>query len=161
MMRVRIIKVFLRFAIAIGFLFAVADRIGLLPTNIAVWGNWEAFIAYTQILNPWAPKALVSTLGTIVTVAEVVLALCLIIGFKTELAAKLSGYLLLAFALAMTFSVGIKVAFDYSVFTASAAAFALSLMKVKYFEVDRYIFKKKHTIRINYKHTTLPFLVVI
>ncbi|MFV0564272.1 MAG: DoxX family protein [Flavobacteriaceae bacterium] len=142
-MRVRRIKVFLRFAIAFGFLSAVADRFGILPKDITVWGNWASFIDYTQIINPWIPNALISFVGAVATIAEVILAICLIIGFKTELAARLSGYLMLMFALAMTFSIGIKAAFDYSVFTASAGAFALSLIKVKYFEIDRYISKRK------------------
>jgi hypothetical protein len=42
----------------------------------------------------------------------------------------------------MTFSTGIKGAFDYSVYSASAA-FALSLMKEKYLEVDSLINKKR------------------
>jgi hypothetical protein len=42
------------------------------------------------------------------------------------LAACLSGLLLGAFALAMSFSVGFKAALNYSVFTASAAAFLLA-----------------------------------
>ena len=41
----------------------------------------------------------------------------------------------------MTFSTGIKGALDYSVFSASAGAFALSLMKEKYFEIDSLISK--------------------
>ena len=63
------------------------------------------------------------------------------IGFKTELFAKLSGFLLLLFALAMTFSSGIKGPLDFSVFSASAAAFALSLMKEKKLELDGLIAK--------------------
>jgi hypothetical protein len=51
--------------------------------------------------------------------------------------------LLLVFALAITFATGIKGAFDYSVFSASAAAFALSLMKEKYLEVDSLMLKQK------------------
>ena len=39
----------------------------------------------------------------------------------------------------MTFSTGIKGAFDFSVFTASAGAFALSLMKEKYLELDNFL----------------------
>jgi len=35
----------------------------------------------------------------------------------------------------MTFSIGIKSPLDYSVFTASAAAFALSLMKTRFLEI--------------------------
>jgi len=53
----------------------------------------------------------------------------LLLGYKTEFFAKLSGCLLLLFALSMSFSTGIKGAFDYSVFTSAAAAFSLSLMK--------------------------------
>ena len=41
----------------------------------------------------------------------------------------------------MTFSTGIKGALDFSVFTASAGAFALSLMKEKYMELDSLIAK--------------------
>ena len=47
--------------------------------------------------------------------------------------------LLLIFALSMTFSTGIKGAFDFSVFTASAGAFALSQIKVKHWELDNLI----------------------
>jgi thiosulfate dehydrogenase (quinone) large subunit len=39
----------------------------------------------------------------------------------------------------MTFSRGIKAPLDYSVFTASAAAFALSLIKEKFLELDSLI----------------------
>lgn len=56
--------------------------------------------------------------------------------------AKLSGYLLLIFALSMSSSTGIKGALDYSVFTAAGAAFALSSIKEKYFELDLVIKNK-------------------
>ncbi|WP_242203214.1 DoxX family protein [Aestuariivivens insulae] len=123
------IKLFLRLAISFGFLSAVADRFGIWGKEVSAWGNWDSFLNYTQLINPWIPDALIPTVGIIATAAEIVFAVFLLIGFKTELFAKMSGFLLLIFALAMTFSTGIKGAFDYSVFTASAAAFALSLMK--------------------------------
>ncbi len=75
---------------------------------------------------------MISIIGIIATTAEIIFAICLIIGFKTELFAKLSGFLLLIFALSMTFSTGIKGAFDFSVFAVSAGAFALSLIYKKY-----------------------------
>jgi thiosulfate dehydrogenase (quinone) large subunit len=84
---------------------------------------------------------LIPAIGLLATVAEVVFALCLLLGFKTELVAKLSGILLLIFALSMTFSSGIKGALDFSVFSASAAAFAIALIKEKYIEVDSMISK--------------------
>ncbi len=60
-----------------------------------------------------------------------------IYGTKTELVGKLSGILLLIFALSMTFSLGIKAPFDYSVFTASAAGFSVGLIKEKYLELNK------------------------
>lgn len=131
-----IIKLFLRFSIALGFLSAVADRFGLWPDSVSVWGNWNRFLDYTQILNPWMPEAVIPTLGWIATIAEIILALCLLVGFKTQLIAKLSGFLLLLFTLSMTISIGVKAVFDYSVLSAAAAAFALSLLKEPYLELD-------------------------
>lgn len=135
-MNKKFIKLFLRLAIGIGFLSAVADRFGLWPAEISAWGNWENFLAYTEVLNPLIPKMLIPTFGIIATAAELLFGICLVIGFKTEMFAKLSGALMLLFALAITFSTGIKGAFDYSVFAASAGAFALSTMNEKYLELD-------------------------
>ena len=138
----KIIKIFLRLAIAFGFLSAVADRLGLWPEEISAWGNWESFLEYTQLINPVIPEMLIPAAGLVATGAEVIFGICLILGLKTELMAKMSGYLMLFFALAITFSTGIKGAFDYSVFAASAGAFALSTMKEKYLELDM-LFSKK------------------
>ena len=140
-MNSRNIKLFLRVAIALSFLSAVADRFGLWSESVSVWGTWDNFVAYTQIINPWIPDSIITAVALTATEAEIVFALALLIGFKTELVAHLSGLLLLLFALSMTFSVGIKGVFDYSVFSASAAAFALSLMKDKFLEVDGLLIK--------------------
>jgi len=130
------IKLFLRFAIAMGFLSAVADRFGLWNKEVSVWGNWNNFLEYTQLINPWIPNSMISSIGIIATAAEIVFAMCLIIGFKTKLFAKLSGFLILMFALSMTFSTGVKGVFDFSVLTASSGSFALSLIKEKKWELD-------------------------
>ena len=106
-------------------------------------GQLDSFLAYTGLINPFIPKLLIPAMGVIATAAELIFGICLIVGFRTELIAKLSGYLMLIFALAITFSSGIKGAFDYSVFAASAGAFALSMMKNKYLELDL-LFDKKH-----------------
>jgi len=140
-MNTKLIKVFLQLAISIGFLSAVADRFGIWSKEVSVWGNWDSFLSYTQMINPWIPNSLIPTIGLLVTIAEIVFAIFLIIGFKTELFAKLSGFLLLLFAVSMTFSTGVKGALDFSVFSASAGAFALSLMKEKYLELDNLISK--------------------
>lgn len=132
----RIIKIFLRLAIALGFLSAVADRFGLANPQHTVWGNWTSFEKYVGVLNPWFPQSFIPALSVVSTVAEILFAVCLLIGFKTELFAKISGLLLLIFALSMTFSTGIKTAFNASVFAASAGAFALGTLKEKYLEID-------------------------
>ncbi|GIL24565.1 MAG: hypothetical protein BroJett042_30780 [Bacteroidota bacterium] len=131
-----IIKLFLRAAISLSFLSAVADRFGLWGPEYSVWGNWTNFVDYTRLINPWLPHIAIETVGALATGAEILFAFCLLIGYKTELFAKLSGLLLLVFGLSMTFSTGIKGALDYSVFSASAGAFALGLMRNKYFEID-------------------------
>jgi uncharacterized membrane protein YphA (DoxX/SURF4 family) len=138
----KIIKLFLRLALAAGFLSASADRLGWWPQDVSAWGNWNSFLEYTEIINPWIPISLIPTVAIVATAAEIIFALFLLIGFKTELFAKLSGFLLLLFAFSMTFSTGIKGVFDYSVFSAAAAAFALSLMKEKYLELDSLFHKK-------------------
>ncbi len=135
-MNIKVLKTFLRIALASAFLSAVADRFGLWPQEISSWGNWDAFISYTAVLNPWFPQSLVPVVGIVATVAEVVLAFALIIGVKTELSAQISGYLLLLFGLSMAITGGIKGPLDYSVFSASAAAFSLGFIKVKYLELD-------------------------
>jgi uncharacterized membrane protein YphA (DoxX/SURF4 family) len=120
---------YLRFALGLTFLTAVTDRFGLWgppgATNVA-WGDFEHFLAYAAVLNPYLPKSLIPPLGWVVTVAETVLGVALLIGYRTRPAALLSGLLLLAFALGMTIGVGIKSPLNYSVFSASAGAFVLA-----------------------------------
>jgi thiosulfate dehydrogenase [quinone] large subunit len=140
-METKAIKLFLRFAVSVGFLSAVADRFGLWNKEVSAWGNWDSFLKYTQRINPWIPNSLIPAIGTIATGAEILFALFLIVGFKTELFGKLSGLLLLLFALSMTFSTGVKGVLDYSVLSASAGAFAIGLLKGKYLELDNLVSK--------------------
>ncbi|MEO6894900.1 MAG: MauE/DoxX family redox-associated membrane protein [Ginsengibacter sp.] len=138
-MKVKLIKLFLRVSIGVGFLSAVADRFGWWSKEVSAWGNWDNFLQYTQKLNPVIPPSLIPFLAWASTILEILLGCCLIIGFRTSFTAKLSGWLLLIFALAMTFSVGIKAPLDASVFAASAAAFGLSLIKEKFLDMDNLV----------------------
>jgi len=120
--------IFVRFALALSFLSAVADRFGLwgAPGSANVsWGNFANFLDYTALLNPWAPKAAILYIGGLATVLEVMFAIGLIFGFRIRLTALGSAILLFIFGLAMTFAFGIKSPLDYSVFSASAAAFLI------------------------------------
>ena len=123
------ISIFARLAIAFGFLSAVTDRFGLwtplVGSENVVWGNMESFTAYTGILLPLLPKALLPLAAWTATIAEIILGVLLLIGFQKRLVALLSGILLLIFAFSMLFSLNVKAPFDYSVFAAAAAAFLL------------------------------------
>ena len=138
----KLVKLFLRLAIGVGFLSAVADRFGMWSPEVSAWGNFDSFVEYTGILIPWLSGSLLFVAAVLATAAELLFGVLLLVGFKTEFIAKLSAWLLLLFALSMTFSVGIKKPLDFSVFSASAAAFALSLMKEKYWELDSLISEK-------------------
>lgn len=120
---------FLRVSLAVGLLSAVADRFGLWgpPGAPGVsWGAWEPFEAYCAKLNWYAPEVMVPVLAWVATIAEVVLAVGLVIGWRLREIAVASGLLLLSFAVTMVSAVGLKKPLDYSVFVAAAAAFYLA-----------------------------------
>ena len=122
-------RIFLRLALGASFLSAVADRFGLWgPPGAAhvAWGDFAHFVTYTEKLNWFLPHALVPAIAWAATIAEIVLGVALISGRFPRIMALLSGLLLAAFALAMTATSSIKAPLDYSVFTASAAAFTLA-----------------------------------
>jgi uncharacterized membrane protein YphA (DoxX/SURF4 family) len=120
---------FLRLGLAIGFLSAVADRFGIwgpFGSPTVGWGDMEHFLSYTAKLNPWFPAAVIPAVGWIATIAEIALGILLLIGLQTRWAARLSGWLLLAFALGMSAGTGVKMALNASVFAASGGAFLLA-----------------------------------
>ena len=132
----------LRIVLGITMLSAVADRFGLWGapgSNAVAWGNWENFVIYTQSLNTWASNSTAEILGAAATFFEILLAVLLLSGFKTRIAAFGTAVLMLLFALAMAGSVSIKAPFDYSVFTSAAAALLLSTIAKTTFAVDNRI----------------------
>ena len=126
--QIKIAEWFLRLSLSAGFLSATADRFGMWPKDVSAWGNWRNFVAYTKVLNPFAPDSLVPFLAYAATGFEIALGILLLTTFKTVWVARASCALLLIFASSMTIAKGIKAPLDYSVFTAAAAAFALSII---------------------------------
>ncbi|MFW0739309.1 DoxX family membrane protein [Flavobacterium sp. T12S277] len=130
----------LRMALAAGFLSAVSSRLGL-------WGEqssgWESFLAYTEKVNSFAPKNCIPALAILSTVIESLLALLLLLGYQTKYAAVAAAMLTFVFALAMTYSFGVKDPLDYSVFAFSMAAFLLSTMEKYHWSLDQFISKNK------------------
>jgi hypothetical protein len=118
----------LRLALAFSFLSAVADRFGLwgqFGAARVAWGDFEHFTAYTARLLWFLPSSLVTPAAIAATGAEIILAGGLLIGWRLHWWAFASAALLLSFALTMSCALGVKAPFDYSVWTATAAALLL------------------------------------
>jgi uncharacterized membrane protein YphA (DoxX/SURF4 family) len=130
---------YLRLALGVGFLSAVADRFGLWGrpgTPLVAWGNFQNFLHYTATVNPWFPASWISSVGWLATICEAAFGIALILGLRTRLAAFASGLLTLVFALAMVLALGIKAALNYSVFAFSAGSFLLAAIGAYPYSVD-------------------------
>jgi uncharacterized membrane protein YphA (DoxX/SURF4 family) len=134
-----IVRLFARFALGGSFLSAVADRFGLWgpygAKNVS-WGDFAHFVEYTGAVMSLFPSSLTVSFAWAATAAETLFGILLIAGFKTRMASVLSGLLLLSFAMGMVTGLGIKTPFDYSVFSAAAAAFLLAFWEPDRFTLD-------------------------
>ena len=122
-------SLFLRLALGLSFLSALADRFGLWGAfgrpNVS-WGTFARFVMYTGKLNWFLPEGLIPALAIIATCAEGLLGLCLVIGWHTRTAALLSGILLTLFGVTMAVALGVKAPLDFSVFSAAGGALLLA-----------------------------------
>ena len=99
-------------------------------------GNFSRFLEYTRTLNWYLPAAMIPTLGVIATGAETLFGLLLLVGWRTRVAALLSGLLLTTFAVAMTIALGIKAPLNFAVFTGIGGALLLANCESFPFSVD-------------------------
>lgn len=132
-------QLYLRLALGIGFTLPVADRIGWLGPagqHGVSWGNWTNFAAYTNTLLPFLSRPAASFMGLLATIAEILIGICLIIGYKTRAAAYCGFLLTLIFALCMAVFIGIKAPFSFSVFSDSAGSLLLAFVPVYYWSLD-------------------------
>src|SRR5512146_724755 len=113
-------SVFLRLALGLSFLSAVADRFGWWGAfghpNVA-WGSFARFVAYTARLNWFLPQAMIPALAVFSTCVELLLGLLLVVGWQTRTVAACSGIVLIAFGLAMTAALGLEAPLSFSVFS--------------------------------------------
>jgi putative oxidoreductase len=130
----------LRVALALTFLYSVADRFGWVgppgAANVS-WGTFSRFTTYVGTLNWFLPHSAIAVLAWIDTSLEAFLALMLLAGLWLRAVSFVSGLLLLAFAIAIGVASGIGAPFQYSVFTASAAAFLLASQPSYRWSIDR------------------------
>lgn len=134
-------QLFLRIAISVTMLSAVADRFGLWGDDSS-WGNWKNFEIYTQKLTYFLPEILSIFSAYIATFLEILFPVMLILGYKTRIASYGSGILLLIFAVSMTVALGAKAPLDYSVWVGSAGAFLLAVQQEYQYSID-YMIRKK------------------
>ncbi|PIF44572.1 DoxX-like protein [Chryseobacterium sp. 52] len=128
-------QLFLRLAISVTMLSAVADRFGFWGANSA-WGNWTNFEIYTRKLTFFLPESLSIFSAYTATFFEVLFPLMLLLGFKTRIGAYGAGFLLLIFAISMTIALGAKAPLDFSVWVGSAGAFLLAVQPKYFFSID-------------------------
>jgi uncharacterized membrane protein YphA (DoxX/SURF4 family) len=135
-----IVRLFARLALGASFLSAVADRFGLCgpygAKNVS-WGDFAHFVEYTGEVTSLFPSSLTVSFAWAATVAETLFGILLIVGFKIRVTSVLSGFLLLLFAIGMVTGLGVKKPFDYSVFSAAAAAFLLAFWEPDRFTLDK------------------------
>ena len=96
-----------------------------LRDRLTGWGNYDAFLEYTAKVNPYLPLSVIPTVGQIVDVAEISIAVLLLVGFRIKETAFLSGVMLFLFAFGMNLGVGVISTLDHSVYTACVASFVL------------------------------------
>lgn len=129
-----IAQTLLRFALGAGFILPVLDRVGFLGApgspNVS-WGNWANFVTYTNILMPYLSMDIASFFGLMATIAEALLGILLIVGYKIRIAAYGSFVLTLVFALSMLFFSGYRSPFNYSVFVVSFSSLLLASLHDK------------------------------
>jgi uncharacterized membrane protein YphA (DoxX/SURF4 family) len=130
---------FLRLALSLSFLSAVADRFGWWGAfgqpNVA-WGNFARFVAYTGKLNWFLPHAMIPALAVLSTGVEILFGLLLVAGWQTRITAACSGILLMTFGLAMTLALGIEAPLSFSVYSAAGGSLLLATCPTFPFSVD-------------------------
>ena len=130
--------------VRIGNLFPVCRRGPLWPLgrlwqpNVS-WGDYARFVDYTAKLNWFLPAAMIPTLAMIATAGETILGLLLVFGWKTRIAALLSGLLLISFALTMTLALGVKAPLNLSVFSVAGGALFLGACETFPLSLDEFL----------------------
>ena len=142
-----IVRLFARFALGTSFLSAVADRFGLwgpYGTKNVSWGDFAHFVKYTGAVTALFPSSWTVSFAWAATVGEILFGILLIAGFKVRIISALSGLLLLLFAMGMATGLGIKTPFDYSVFSAAAAAFLLAFWEPDRLTLDKLLNRSRN-----------------
>jgi putative oxidoreductase len=135
------IQLYLRIALAGGYLKLGPDRLGFWGPNgkaFVSWGDWKHFMDYANEVMRFLPSALIPFFAIAATVAEISFGILLLLGKWTRVAATGSGILAFLFAVSMAISNGIQDPIGYSVFTVSAASFLLATIPSYRWSLDNW-----------------------
>lgn len=117
--------IYARVALGLAFLNGIAERFGLYGKTVG-YGNYANYVKYAAQVNSFMPTWSIPFLAGAATVAELVLGVLLVASLWKRWTALASAALLVLFGTAMAISFGPWSPLDYSVFSASAAAFMLA-----------------------------------
>ena len=118
------------------------DRLGWMgaPGSAGVaWGDWQHFIDYTHTLMPFFGRPLANVMGILVTFAESIFGVFLILGLKIRQIALGAAMLTLSFGICMAVFIGIKAPFGYPVFVFTGGALVLSGLNRYQWSIDSYL----------------------
>ncbi|MDH2566678.1 DUF417 family protein [Acinetobacter baumannii] len=121
-------EITLRIFIGITFISAVLDRFGLWGKYNGVdvsWGSMNQFYKDVTTLTPWISDNSIYYISWFVTILELILGICMIIGFKIKYTSFLSGILFLIFAISMTMFLSFKLMLNYNVMICALSSFLL------------------------------------
>jgi putative oxidoreductase len=131
-----------RLALAATYISAYSSRINLFSGHP---DGWERFLKYASDVNSYAPESVKLFLAITATILEIAISILLIVGFQTKKVAIASGILTFLFAMAMTYSFGVKEPLDYGVFVNFTAAFLLATMPEHIIRIDQYFLKRSQS----------------
>lgn len=144
--KLNITALFLRLALAATYISAYSSRINLFGGHP---NGWQNFLKYSTTVNSFAPESIQLFLAIAATLLEITFSVVLIIGFKTRQVAIASGILTFLFAIAMTYSFGIKEPLDAGVFVNFTSAFLLATLPKYNWTLDQYFTKNNFSKKIN------------
>jgi len=124
-----IFQLYLRIALAAGYLSAGLDRLGCwgkYGSPHVSWGDWQHFMLYASDVMRFLPFSVAEIFAVVATICEISFGTALLVGKWTRKAATGSGILSFMFALSMAISHGIQDPLGYSVFVVSASSFLLA-----------------------------------
>lgn len=139
-------QLFLRLALSLGFIIPVIDRIGYLGapgSGKVTWGDWQHFIEYTNTLLPFLNRAGANVMGSIASIAELIIGICLLIGFKIKFASTGAALITFTFAVCMIAASGIGAPFKYPVFVFTGAALVLAGLDNYKWSLDNLLYERE------------------